>query len=293
MRYLSRRIDKVAEREERAKQRELKNHKLAKKKNKIKRLVRDQRQYKVPNSLGELFPQLVYSWSNNNTKSPYEYNSFSHSIVKWICPKCGDEFEKEIGQMTRRKHIHCSNCVREREVTDENNFELLFPDLAAEFNSEKNKIEPSTISYGKSNKYWFVCSECKYEWSARLTDRTIQGKGCPRCSKINSKGVKIIFKYLEDNNIAFVKEKKFDDCLDVSHLRFDFYLPKFHLLIEYQGKQHYEVIESWGGESGLLDRQKKDEIKRRYCLKNNIPLLEIPYWENKNIIKILDDILNK
>ena len=37
----------------------------------------------------------------------------------------------------------------------------------------------------------------------------------------------------------------------------------------------------------LLDQQKRDEIKTKYCIDKNIPLIRIPYWEYDNIENIL------
>jgi hypothetical protein len=54
-------------------------------------------------------------------------------------------------------------------------------------------------------------------------------------------------------------------------------------LIEYQGKQHYKPL-NFGSRTinpteNLNIIQKNDEIKRTWCKKNNILLLEIPYWD--------------
>ena len=74
-------------------------------------------------------------------------------------------------------------------------------------------------------------------------------------------------------------------------LPFDFYLPEYNACIEYQGQQHYTPIEVFKGESGFELRQKHDEMKRNFCIKNNIKLIEIPYWEYNNIEKILNNKL--
>jgi very-short-patch-repair endonuclease len=78
----------------------------------------------------------------------------------------------------------------------------------------------------------------------------------------------------------FEPQKRFDGCRGVrNRLPFDFYLPAQNLVIEYQGRQHFEDS-SWGGEAGLAERQRLDTIKREYCTNNGIKLLEIRYDEN-------------
>ena len=59
-------------------------------------------------------------------------------------------------------------------------------------------------------------------------------------------------------------------------------------IIEYQGQQHYEPIERFGGIERFNLQQKYDNMKKEYCKKNNIQLLVIPYWEN-NIEKIIKE----
>jgi hypothetical protein len=105
----------------------------------------------------------------------------------------------------------------------------------------------------------------------------------PRGTLLESKGVRDISKYLEGNNIEYIREHYYENCKNINYLRFDFYLPKLNILIEYDGIQHFKVIEQWGGEEGLKKRQINDQIKNDYCEKNRIPLLRISYLEDVDI----------
>jgi hypothetical protein len=96
----------------------------------------------------------------------------------------------------------------------------------------------------------------------------------------SSKGEKSVMKFLENNNIKYIREYKFQDCKNINYLRFDFYLPDYNLLIEYDGKQHFNSISIWGGDEGLKKIKINDNIKNQYCIKNRIPLLRISYLEN-------------
>ena len=90
---------------------------------------------------------------------------------------------------------------------------------------------------------------------------------------------------LKDLDLKYIREYSFDDCTNVFKLRFDFYLPDYNTLIECQGKQHYEPVSIFGGEDAFKDQVKRDEIKKEYCNDNNIQLIEIPYYFNKDRIK--------
>lgn len=106
----------------------------------------------------------------------------------------------------------------------------------------------------------------------------LKGQGCPKCRK--SKGENMISEYLCENDIEYYTQYRFKKCIHKRPLPFDFYLPKYNMCIEYDGKQHFKAIEQWGGENGLKDRQIKDKIKNEYCKNNNIHLLRIKYNEN-------------
>lgn len=73
-------------------------------------------------------------------------------------------------------------------------------------------------------------------------------------------------------------------------LPFDFYLPSYNILIEYDGEHHFQPVKGWGGEEKFKLTQKNDEIKNNYCKDNNITLLRLPYTHTENDIK--NEILN-
>ena len=118
----------------------------------------------------------------------------------------------------------------------------------------------------------------------------LKGHGCPEC--VNSKGETIISEYLKENNINYISEYTFDDCRNKRPLPFDFYLPDYNLLIEYDGEQHFEPVDFFGGEEQFEYQKYNDNIKNTYCIKNNINLIRIPYWDFDNIEKILDEVLS-
>jgi len=66
--------------------------------------------------------------------------------------------------------------------------------------------------------------------------------------------------------------------LSPQHL--DFLLPRFNLAVEYQGAQHYEPVEVFGGESGFEDLKARDERKRVLCTRMNLNLEYVTYEED-------------
>lgn len=73
---------------------------------------------------------------------------------------------------------------------------------------------------------------------------------------------------------------------------YDIYLEQYRTAIEYQGKQHYEAVELFGGDEGLQDNKERDKRKKMLSEEHGIKLLEWKYTvpvNEKNVIKFLLD----
>lgn len=150
-------------------------------------------------------------------------------------------------------------------------------------------LEPIKIDWEKSGKgksaYWLCkCHKCNSNTLKSISAKSLKDGHSTTCGCSNiSRGEEKIKLILSNNNIDFIPQYSFKDCRgkNDSYLRFDFLViwNDQQYLIEYQGEQHFKAIKVWGGEEGLLLRQKNDNIKREYCRKNNIPLIEINYWD--------------
>jgi very-short-patch-repair endonuclease len=115
--------------------------------------------------------------------------------------------------------------------------------------------------------------------------------GCPKCNE--SKGEKAIRIYLENKNIDFVYQKKFDNCKSKKNLRFDFHLPNENLIIEYDGEQHFNINEFFGGKEAFKKLKNNDKIKNDFCKENKINLIRIPFFKFNEINNILNKNLNE
>jgi hypothetical protein len=86
-------------------------------------------------------------------------------------------------------------------------------------------------------------------------------------------GELVIYTYLLEHDIEFTHQKKFDDLRHINKLPFDFYLPTFNLLVEYNGIQHER---GWQGNiENAKEIKKRDKIKIDYAVTNNFNLLII------------------
>lgn len=137
------------------------------------------------------------------------------------------------------------------------------------------------------------CNICKTTWIAMLWNLK-KGTGCPKCKQ--SHGEEKVENWLKENNVSYLREYRFSDCKYKRFLPFDFYLPDYNLCIEYQGEQHYKPVTFNGcskveSENKFKTQKIKDDIKKKYCLMNNINFLEISYKEFDLIEIILESYI--
>lgn len=133
------------------------------------------------------------------------------------------------------------------------------------------------------------CGNICYVGATYIKNGNIKSCGC-----LHSKGEQKITSLLLNNNIKYEKEKIFKDCIFESGFpaKFDFYLPEYNCLIEYDGEQHYRCTNNGQDNNNYFKKlQKRDAIKNQYCKQNNIILIRFPYTDYENMK--IEDLLPK
>ena len=104
----------------------------------------------------------------------------SNVKVLWKCKKCGHKWITRISERSRGKGCPCCSG---RKVYIENCLATVNPELAKEWNYEKNgNLTPNDVTISSGKKVWWKClKNPKHEWEATISNRT-NGKGCPCCS---------------------------------------------------------------------------------------------------------------
>lgn len=221
----------------------------------------------------------------------------SDKKLEWLCHKCNKIFLASWTNIISGNGCrHCKYSAHAKILASPQSQEesLLFryPDIAKDWDYDLNADTPLDYKPKSSKKKWWKCPFCQNSYETSIYHRTKDGSGCPRC-KI-SHGETQIYNYLKSSGIDFIQQHSFPDCYNKKLLRFDFYLPEYNLCIEFQGKQHYYPYDFASFSYDTKDAIRKydyitnnDNIKREYCLKNDINLLEIPYTKINSINTIL------
>ena len=196
----------------------------------------------------------------------------NHTNVKIICPIHGI-FEQQPNSHIEQK-CGCNKCkIDERIIRMKNKF------LKESIKHHGNKYDYSLVDYIDSRlKVKIICPI--HGIFEQVAKAHYCGSGCPMCNE--PKGEKKIRIYLIENNINFIRQKTFKGCKNTQVLQFDFYLPDYNMCIEFDGKQHFESIEFFGGIKTFELLQYCDKIKSDYCKDNGIKLLRISYKDNVN-----------
>ena len=137
---------------------------------------------------------------------------------------------------------------------------------------EKNLItKVESGEFANAEKQLFTIG--KYKWKSE---------------ELMVKCIKEVFK----NEEVIQQYKPFFLYVNKGQLSYDAYIPKRKIAFEYQGKQHFEPIEYFGGKESFEKQQKRDEIKKYLSKKNKIKLIYVNYWEDitpKLILKKLEE----
>lgn len=128
--------------------------------------------------------------------------------IKWVQSQTNTSFDIYVNQKEDRLNI--LNMFKLAEV--ENSFLSMYPELAKEWNYEKNdNLRPDFFKPQSTTTVWWK-GKCGHEWRAAIGNRTINGASCPYCS--NHKVLKG-FNDLATTNPNLIKMWDYDKNVDI------------------------------------------------------------------------------
>lgn len=152
------------------------------------------------NDFETVYPDLAKEWDfQKNSDLPSQTTCHSHKKVWWICPN-GHSYQATVDH--RSYGDNCPYCSGHRTLAGYNDIESTNPQLALEWNNERNApLLPSEVTANSAAKVWWKCNR-GHEWQAAIYSRQ-NGNGCPICS---NKAVQAGFNDLATCNPELVKE---------------------------------------------------------------------------------------
>lgn len=237
--------------------------------------------------------------SNKIHNFKYDYSLVEYkngnSKVIIICP-IHDKFHQL--PFAHKTGQGCNECAKiQRPLSKRKSLE--------KFIQEAQNIHSDFYSYDKSlyqTTHIKICIICPKHGEFLQTPKAhLKGQGCPLCANTlrnnfhKSKGERIIEYFLDNNKIFYEKQKIFKDCKYILPLPFDFYLPHYNLLIEFDGSQHSKFTKKYHKNLEQFEISKKrDHIKTNFAISNGFKFLRIsdkPRNKQKYIEEILFNFL--
>lgn len=230
------------------------------------------------NDLATTHPHLLKEWDyEKNTILPDQVSGGTERIIYWK-GHCGHNY----GQMVynHAKGIGCPVCAGKQVLEGANDLYSLFPDIASEWDYEKNLNTPSQVTAFSNKSAWWKC-KLGHSYKQPIGRRTgNQKSGCPVCAKERKSS-------FPEQAIFFYLKNSFPDAINLDRsngFELDIFIPSIRVAVEFDGKHWHK------GKTAL----EKDNRKDYFCKENNIRLFRfrdstLPSTESAEILQITEN----
>ncbi len=227
------------------------------------------------NDLESLCPDIAKEWDySKNERKPCDYGKNSTHKAWWICPK-GHSYEASIHNRVNG-NTACPFCANQKLLKGFNDFKTTNPDLAKEWDYEKNKVRPDEVFPFTQKKVWWICKN-KHHYKASLANRS-KGQGCPYCNKRKRSSFpeQAIYYYVKSVFPDAINGYKDEKVLG-KRMELDIFIPSSKVGIEYDGRVFHNK-----------ESHDKDNRKYNLCHSHNIKLIRISENEPTMVVKLCD-----
>lgn len=131
----------------------------------------------------EIKELMAFADDDRNAADGIDINSLyvnSSKVLNWKCGN-GHTFQEKVSVMYRRKH-KCFYCTGRQIWAGENDLQTLYPEIAKEFDVEKNGVSPSEISPKSTKTYWWTCTNNHPSFPQSVEHRVTRNTKCPYCT---------------------------------------------------------------------------------------------------------------
>lgn len=131
-----------------------------------------------------------WDYEKNYPLTPKNVKTLEYRKVFWKCEK-GHSWQALISNRVKAG-VGCPYCGHRKVLTGFNDLQTIYPDIAKEWDYEKNDISPNQIAAMSSRRAWWICPQ-GHSYEKIISNRTEQGQGCPVCRALdNEKGSMLI-----------------------------------------------------------------------------------------------------
>lgn len=232
---------------------------------------------KIKNKFGEFVILKRYYKEWNSQKDSHKYKTY-------LCKCLNDNYEFELKDSHISQGIGCPKCSKRKPILGFNTLYDLRKDLL-EYIVDIEDSKKYTANSGK--KILCRCPVCGSQKYVIINNLSKFGFSCSYCSDGISYPNKFLRAFLNQLNIYYIAEKRFDWS---DNKVYDFFLPNYNCIIEVNGLQHYEKT-SFGTRT-LKEEQENDKYKLQMANKHHIKYYVTLDCRESNPIFIKESILS-
>jgi very-short-patch-repair endonuclease len=213
----------------------------------------------------------------------------SKAKIKVVCKKHGEFYIRPNDLLNG---VGCPKCALETISSKKTKKFDDFVKLAnLKHNFKYDYVEKTYIN--RNTKTKIICPEHGEFW--QKPSYHISGCGCPICGNKCNISEQKVYKFIRDK---FINDKVYYQYRNkeiLGNLTFDVFIENKKIAIEYQGRQHYEPINRFGGLKSFEKTKARDKLKQDLSLKNGIKILYVSFDNkvkkyDKSIIDNFEDL---
>lgn len=171
-------------------------------------------------SIADKYPHLCADWDyDKNDLTPEQITYGSSYNAYWKCHNCGYEWQAQVrSRICKNRPNLCPKCSLENSAekhkhTDyKNSLECIYPQALADWDYDKNIIQPSEIRKASEQTVYWKCHVCGYEWKQSVCARLHYQ--CPHCHEhapVNASRSKIKYPEYIGKRLIDVSQELFDE----------------------------------------------------------------------------------
>ena len=206
-------------------------------------------------------------WSDKNKVFPRNVFKLCRKKYLFNCDKCEHCFEQYLNHVNNG--VWCPFCAHKQICYDENCNDCFNKSYASHIDiskwSKKNKDNPRSIFKICYKEFIFDCDKCEKDYKKYLSNNT----GCPYCV---NKTELILFNKLKEIYPILKRQYKVNWCKNIKYLPFDFVIEDIKIIVELDGKQHFEQVAKWKTPEHTRNR---DLYKMKCANENGFSIIRI------------------
>ena len=141
------------------------------------------------NDLETIRPDIAEEWhpNKNGQLRPTQVTAYAKQSIWWL-GKCGHEWKSNIYSRTYGSGCPYCSIPPKKVLKGFNDLQTKFPNLASEWDNEKNDLSPEEVLTGSSKIVWWHCPN-GHSYRLSIIKR-VKGQGCVICSnRVIEKGI--------------------------------------------------------------------------------------------------------